>query len=302
MSTLAASASASPPARSLLPDLSLVVVTMLWGGSFLAVQTALHWAGAFSFVGMRFCVASLLALLLCRRELRNITRGEWLGGMAVGAVLYGSYNLQTLGLPYIPSSTSAFLTGLYVPLVPLLQLILFRERPSLAAWGGILLAFIGLLLLAGVNGLSIHLGLGETLTLVSTLTIALEICLISHFAVGCNARRMALVQLLTVALLSLGSALVSGEALPQWHPVLLLCVLGLGCTTALIQVMINWAQRTVPATRATIIYAMEPVWGGVVGWLAGEAMTAGNVGGAALIVASVLLSQLGARKPEHAPA
>ena len=62
------------------------------------------------------------------------------------------------------------------------------------------------------------------------------------------------------------------------------------------------AQRHVSADKAAIIYAMEPVWGGLIGWLAGEAMSAGKVGGAALIVASVLLSQLSAHKATHAPA
>lgn len=300
MSTIALPA-AQPP-RSLLPDLSLVGVTLIWGGTFLAVQTALQWSGAFAFVGMRFAVAALLALLLCRRQLAGLNRTELLGGVFIGVILYFSYNLQTLGLGHIASSTSAFLTGLYVPLVPLLQWGLFRQRPGWLAWAGVALAFAGLLLLAGVDGLSIKLGLGEWLTIAATVTIALEICLLSRFAVGCNAGRMALVQLATVALLSLASAPLAGEALPQWQPLLLVSVLALGAATALIQIVMNWAQQTVPATRATIIYAMEPVWGGLIGWLAGEAMTAGKVGGAALIVASVLLSQLSAHKATHAPA
>ncbi len=299
MSTLVTTAPANH--HRLLPDLSLVGVTLLWGATFLAVQTALQWSGTFAFVGMRFAVAALAAWLLCRRELAQLQRAELLGGLSIGAVLYFGYNLQTLGLPHIPSSTSAFLTGLYVPLVPVLQWLLFRERPSLAAWGGVGLAFAGLLLLAGADSLNIRLGLGEWLTIAATVTIALEICLISRFAAGCNARRMALVQLLTVCVLSLLSAPLAGEGLPQWHPVLLACVLVLGAMTALIQIVMNWAQKTVPATRATIIYAMEPVWGGLIGWLPAEMLTGGKVAGAALIVASVLLSQMGARKAEHAP-
>jgi drug/metabolite transporter (DMT)-like permease len=134
MSTIALPA-AQPP-RSLLPDLSLVGVTLIWGGTFLAVQTALQWSGAFAFVGMRFAVAALLALLLCRRQLAGLNRTELLGGIGIGVILYFSYNLQTLGLGHIASSTSAFLTGLYVPLVPLLQWGLFRQRPGWLAGGG----------------------------------------------------------------------------------------------------------------------------------------------------------------------
>jgi len=104
---------------------------------------------------------------------------------------------------------------------------------------------------------------------------------------------VAAVQLLTVALLSAVSWLLSGEAAPQAHPMLLLCVVGMGLATALIQIAMNWAQKTVPATRATIIYAMEPVWAGVVGALAGEQMGIMAISGASLIVASVLVSQMG---------
>ena len=111
----------------------------------------------------------------------------------------------------------------------------------------------------------------------------------------CNARRVTVVQLFTVSCLAAAGAVAAGEPLPQAHPMLLVCVLGMGLATAVIQVAMNWAQKTVPATRATIIYAMEPVWAGLVGWLAGERLTVWMVTGAALIVVSVLISQLGRR-------
>ena len=89
-----------------------------------------------------------------------------------------------------------------------------------------------------------------------------------------------------------------GEPLPQPHPGLIACVAGIGLATALIQVAMNWAQKTVPATRATIIYAMEPVWAGWIGWLAGETLTPLVITGAALVVVSVLISQWGERQAQ----
>jgi drug/metabolite transporter (DMT)-like permease len=289
------SATAGTPAHgpSRLPDFVLIGVTMIWGFTFLVVQHALHWAGPFGFVGLRFAVAGLVALLLCRREWAGLTRTELVTGLLVGVVLFGSYSLQTLGLQMIPSSKSAFLTGLYVPLVPLVQLLLFRRRPRLAAWFGIVVAFAGLVLLSDPRGMHLNFGAGEWLTVAGAASIALEISLVGRFAGRCHPRRVAAVQLLTVAVLSGLGWQISGEAMPQAHPMLLLSVLGMGLATALIQIAMNWAQKTVPATRATVIYAMEPVWAGVVGALAGETMGVMAVGGAALIVASVLISQLG---------
>ncbi len=296
MTTLTASASL-PPRHSRLPDMVLIVVTMIWGGTFLVVQNALQWAGPFGFVGLRFAVAGLIAMLLCWRELAGIRRTELLTGLLVGSVLFGSYSLQTLGLQLIPSSKSAFLTGLYVPLVPLFQLLLFRRHPRLAAWLGILVAFAGLVLLSDPRGLHFNFGAGEWLTVAGAAMIALEISLVGRFAGQCHPRRVAVVQLLTVALLSGCGWLISGEAAPQPQPGLLLSLLGMGLATALIQIAMNWAQKTVPATRATIIYAMEPVWAGLVGALAGEQLGIMAISGAALIVASVLISQLGGRSP-----
>ncbi len=291
------STAAGMPGRSAsrLPDLVLIGVTMIWGFTFLVVQHALHWAGPFGFVGLRFAVAGLVALLLCRRELAGLTRIELGTGLLVGSVLFGSYSLQTLGLQLIPSSKSAFLTGLYVPLVPLFQLLLFRRHPRLAAWLGIAVAFGGLVLLSDPRGMRLNFGAGEWLTVAGAGMIALEISLVGRFAGQCHPRRVAVVQLLTVALLSGIGWQISGEAAVQAHPVLLLSVLGMGLATALIQIAMNWAQKTVPATRATVIYAMEPVWAGVVGAVAGEQVGIMAVSGAALIVASVLISQLGSQ-------
>ncbi|HJV07871.1 MAG TPA: DMT family transporter [Chromobacteriaceae bacterium] len=289
-------------APSRLPDLVLVGVTLIWGSTFLIVQTALQWVGPFGFVALRFGVAALVALLLSWRELRRVTRAEWRSGLLIGSVLFASYSLQTMGLAEIASSKSAFLTGLYVPLVPLLQLLLFRRPPGAAAWLGIAIAFAGLVLLSDPRGMQWAFGRGEALTLAGAAMIALEICLVSRFARQCHPRRVSLVQLLVVAVLALPAAYVHGEALPQLQPGLLACVLFIGLATAGIQIAMNWAQKSVPATRATVIYAMEPVWGGLVGWLAGETLTVLGVTGALLVVTSVLVSELLPRRLAQADA
>jgi drug/metabolite transporter (DMT)-like permease len=283
-----------PPRHSRLPDLVLVAITAIWGATFLAVQTGLQWAGPYGFVALRFGAAGLIALAWSHRLLKQMTRAELRAGITVGAVLFFSYTLQTRGLALISSSKSAFLTALYVPLVPLFQWLLFRRRPPLAAWLGITVAFCGLVLLSDPRGLSFDFGPGEWLTVIGAAAIALEICTLGRFAGQCEPRRVAVVQLLTVALLSTLAMGISGEALPHFTPGLGVLVLALGASTALIQIAMNWAQKSVPATRATIIYAMEPVWAGLVGWYAGEHLTVMSISGAALIVLSVLISELGA--------
>jgi len=81
---------------------------------------------------------------------------------------------------------------------------------------------------------------------------------------------------------------------------LLLSALGLGAMSAVIQVAMNWAQKSVSPTRATLIYAGEPVWAGIVGRIAGERLPGVALIGALLIVVAVVVSELKIRRASHA--
>lgn len=280
----AALPASSPRAREAV----LVFITMLWGGTFLAVQTGLQWAGPYTFVGLRFGLAALIIALLRHRTLAQITGREWRAGVTVGTALFFGYSLQTVGLAYISSSKSAFLTALYVPMVPLAQWLWWRRTPGTGAWVGIGLAFAGTVLLAGPTGISWSFGAGDLLTIASALAIAMEILLLSRCAPGCDPGRLAFVQTLTVALLCLPVALLRAEGLPQPTPMLVALVAGLAAMTALIQYAMSWAQQAVSATRATLIYSLEPVWAGLVGWIAGERLGWLGLAGGALIVLGIL--------------
>ncbi|MCJ1704149.1 DMT family transporter [Rathayibacter sp. VKM Ac-2926] len=184
---------------------------------------------------------------------------------------------------------------MYVPLVPLLQWVVLRKRPGVFTLVGVGLAFVGLLLIAGPQT-GVGLGPGELATLISTLPIAAEIILISAFAGRVDLGRVTVVQLLVAGLLSFAGMPFAGEAIPAFSWVWLIAALALGASSCLIQLTMNWAQRSVSPTRATIIYSAEPVWGGVIGRLAGDRLPALALAGAALIVAGTLVSELRPRR------
>ncbi|MHB2094540.1 DMT family transporter [Pantoea dispersa] len=286
-------------------ELVLIFITIVWGGTFLVVHRAMAHSGPFFFVGLRFATASLLLAFFFRRYLRHITWLEIKAGALIGVAIAGGYGLQTWGMQTISSSQSAFLTALYVPVVPLLQWLFLRRPPGLMAWLGILLAFTGLVLVAGPQDGSLTLNAGEIATLLSTLAIAAEIILISRYAGQVDVRRVTLVQLLVASACAFVLMLPNGESLPTLSAPLLFSALGLGAASALIQVTMNWAQRSVSPTRATVIYAGEPVWAGVVGRIAGERLPAAALLGGALIVCGVIVSELRLRRkkavPEQAP-
>ena len=282
-----------PRLRNLpLPELSLIGVTMIWGVTFLIVHIAVEYTGALLLVGLRFLIAGILAAILAGRHLRQVTRLELLAGLSIGASLFIGYGLQSYGLQTVESSMSAFLTALYVPLVPLLQWALFRKAPALFSWIGIGLAFAGLLLISGGSAGHLSMSTGEIATLGGTIGIALEIMLIGYFAPHVDSRRVTAIQLLAVALFCFLSMPIAGVEWPEFSWIWVGAVIGLGAASAMIQLVMNWAQKTVSPTRATVIYAGEPVWAGIVGRIAGERLGPFALIGGALIVMGVLISEL----------
>ncbi|WP_292882633.1 DMT family transporter [Microbacterium sp.] len=277
---------------------ALVGITMIWGGTFLVVHTAMQHSGPWFFVGFRFLAAGLFAAAIFWRSLRGMSWRELGAGAAIGAAIYGGYGLQTAGLQTIDSSTSAFMTAFYVPLVPLLQWLVLRKPPRALTLVGAGLAFVGLLLVAGIGSRGIQLGTGEILTLISTLPIAGEIILISLFGGRFDVGRLTVVQLLTASVLGFATMPLAGEPIPAFDPVWLIAGLAMGLASGLIQLTMNWAQRSVSATRATIIYTGEPVWAGVVGRIAGERIPPLAILGAGLIIAGTLLSELQPRRAD----
>lgn len=274
----------------------LILITMFWGGTFLAVQYAVTFSDPFFFVGLRFATAAVAVALISLKTLRGLTMKEFKAGVAIGVSIAMGYSLQTWGLQTIPSSKSAFITAMYVPLVPLLQWLCLGRMPGLMSCVGIVLAFIGLIFLAGPGDNLLAMGPGEIITLIGAVAIAAEIILISAWAGKVDVKRVTVVQLATASIVAFIAMVPAGESVPPMSTGLVVVALGLGIFSAIIQVTMNWAQRSVSPTRATVIYTGEPVWAGIFGRLAGERLPLLALLGAAFIVVGVLVSELKLKK------
>ncbi|QXH34224.1 DMT family transporter [Pseudomonas muyukensis] len=283
-------------------ELVLVFITMLWGGTFLIVHNVMTVSGPMFFVGLRFAAAALFVGLVSARSLAGLTFTELKAGLLIGVSIMLGYGLQTMGLQTISSSQSAFITALYVPFVPLLQWLVLGRRPGLMPSIGIGLAFVGLMLLAGPEGGSLHFSEGELVTLVSAVAIAGEIILISRYAGKVDVRRVTVVQLATASALAFLMIVPTQERIADFSWLLVASAVGLGAMSAVIQVAMNWAQKSVSPTRATLIYAGEPVWAGIVGRIAGERLPGVALIGGLLIVLAVVVSELKIRRQDPADA
>nr|WP_250318626.1 DMT family transporter [Rosenbergiella gaditana] len=271
----------------------MILITLLWGATFLIVHHAMQTASPFFFVGVRFAVAALLLAAVFWQSLAGMTAKDVQAGILIGFCIAIGYSFQTWGMQTISSSQSAFMTAMYVPLVPLLQWIFLKRPPRLMSWCGVVLAFVGLLLLSGNSGETSHgMGIGEYVTLLSTLAIAGEIILISGYAGQVDTKRVTIIQLAAASLFSFLFMVPAGETVSHFSPTVILSAAGLGLMSAIIQLTMNWAQQSISPTRATVIYAGEPVWAGIFGRIAGEVLPSLALVGGALIVAGVLVSEL----------
>lgn len=267
---------------------ALGLVTMIWGATFLVIHLAMERSGPLFFVGARFGVASLALLVVSARSMNGFTARELFRGLFLGCIVFSGFALQTAGLVSVDSSKSAFLTAFYVPLVPVLQWLFLGKRPSARAMLALLLAFLGVVLVSGGLDMTLEGSRGELLTLLCALLFAGEIVTTGAVAPGCDTRRLTLVVLATTSLLSFALMPATGESVPPFSPFLALAAIGLGLSTALVQSVIVWAQKTVDPARATLIYSGEPVWGGIFGYLGGERMDPAAIVGCGLILSGLL--------------
>jgi drug/metabolite transporter (DMT)-like permease len=128
--TIEASRLSSLTSRISKAECVLILITIVWGGTFLLVQHALTASGPLFFVGLRFAAAASIVALFSIRSLSGMTLLELKAGLFIGIAIMLGYGLQTIGLQTIPSSQSAFITALYVPFVPLLQWLVLGRRPD----------------------------------------------------------------------------------------------------------------------------------------------------------------------------
>ncbi|HTB16655.1 MAG TPA: DMT family transporter, partial [Bryobacteraceae bacterium] len=138
-------------------DGSLVVMTLIWGVTFVIVKRALADASTLLFLTIRFGAAAFVLALIFRRHFRKDLGTGNLGmslraGALAGFCLFSGYTLQTLGLRYTTASKAAFLTGFTTPMVAVLSSIVYRRKPQFIEILGVATAFLGMALMTIPSG------------------------------------------------------------------------------------------------------------------------------------------------------
>jgi drug/metabolite transporter (DMT)-like permease len=278
--------------RRLQADLWIVLLSAVWGCTFVVIKRALDDASPFVFVLTRFTIASLLLYWMVPKGAMG--RGAVAGGAVTGLLLFTGFATQTLGMQHTTPARSAFITAMYLVFTPLLAVLVKRRWPSIDSLLGVCLATAGLYLLTRPGDAGAGFGPGEALTLVCAVAFAGHLLAVDHYTRRFDKGAIAFLQVAAVAVLALPGAALIEETRFAATPRLLaaLAITSLLATAAAFYIL-NAVQSWTTPTRAAIIFAAEPVFAALTSWVVeGESLTAGAIAGAGLIVAGMLAAEL----------
>ena len=232
--------------------LLLLLVTAVWGWTFVLVKDAISQYPTLPFLAIRFAIAALVMVAVARRL---PSRRVLLVGIPIGLALTAGYLLQTVGLQSTSPGNAGLLTGLFVILTPLLDGLLGARIPG-RTFAAACCALVGIALLTG-SGFSLP-KVGDLLVIGCALAFALHIVLLGRWAPGLPPAPLALVQMLVAAVLfSAGSVASFSRPSPSVWFALVVTGVFASAVGFLIQ---TWAQTKISASRTALILATEPAW------------------------------------------
>ncbi len=274
---------------------ALVLVTAIWGSTFFVIKDAVSAVDPIDFLAVRFTIGAVVPALIFLPRLRRLSPRQWAIGLGIGALFGAGQIVQTIGLQSTAASISGFITSIYVVLTPFVVWLLFRERPSGEIWVAVTLATLGLGIL-GLTG-AMSFGLGETLTLIGAAIYAVHIVVLGSWAGRMDSLALAIVQLISVAVICLAIGTPGGYRIPAdpgvWAAIGYTAIAA-GIVTMVLQ---TWAQRSISPTRTALLMTLEPVFAALFAVaFGGEQLTVRLLVGGGLVVAASVVGVRGANR------
>ena len=284
----------------------MLIAAALWGFAFVAQKQA-EAVPAFTLVFARSLLGTVFLfflIMLLDRVLRtgrrlvskkglDFTKTEIIGGTCCGIILSIASVLQQAGMNNgTDAGKSAFITALYVVLVPVFGLVL-KKRAPINSWLSVGIAVVGFYLLCITDGFSLEFS--DALVLLCAVVFAVHILVIDRFSPKCDGVRMSCIQFAVVTVVTLIFSLILESPMKLdaigasiWPIVML----GIGSSGIAYTLQIIAQSRISPAVAA-IIMSLESVFGLLSGVIVlGETMNTRQYIGCAIVFVAVLLSQL----------
>ena len=284
--------------QRLRADLALVICALIWGATFVVIKDALADMSVIAYIAVRFGIAAVLMAIIYWRAVRSLTLGEVWAGAQIGIFMFAGYIFQITGLRWTTPSKAAFVTGMYVVFVPIVQAIFGRRRISIWIWAGALAALAGLYFLSvPPEGLG-KLNRGDPIVFGCAVMFAFHMIFISRNVKTYSVASLSFLQVATTAVLA--TVLVPIAAAAGWeqpklvwtrYVIFAVAATAIGATVICFSLQ-TWAQKHTSASRAAILLTLEPVFAAVASvTFGGERIGARMLLGAALIFGGILVAE-----------
>lgn len=288
--------------KQLLGSLLLVVTAMIWGTAFVFQRVGMEHIEPVTFTAVRMAVAGVFiglfskaADLRKRKEEKNDVKNKkdtLLGGILCGIFLSLASIAQQMGIVYTSAGKAGFITSLYILLVPVINLLIFRQKSSLRIWCGVILGIVGMYLLCVKEDFSITYG--DILIAVCALLFSGHILCCDRFSKRAEPLKLSFVQFVTTAVISAAAAFIVET--PTWEKVfsavipILYCGVvsgGIGYTLQM------FAQKYTKPTAASLLMSLESVFAVLAGTLLlGERMSVQELFGCIIMFAAIVWVQI----------
>ena len=277
----------------------LLAASFFWGTTFVAQILGMEGLGPYTYAAARFALGVFFigALWFLYRDKRaeqrraGTFRSGFRAGIPVGLAMFVGVTLQQVALLYTTAGKTAFITTVYIVLVPLVA-VLLGQRVRAVQWGGAVLAFAGVYFLSAHGETTINTG--DLLVLICSFFWMAQILLIDRYARAVDAIELCFMQMI---ICTIGSAVLAaiyesfawsdiwGAAVPILYAGLFSCGVAYTC-----QIL---GQAYVEPTQAAILMSTEAIFAAVAGWIVlGETMSGVQLLGCALLLGGALMAQV----------
>lgn len=243
--------------------IGLILVTMIWGVAFVVVKNSLDALPAIYLIAFRFTIASLGLCIIFFKKILTIPKQTLIHGCLIGVNLCLAYIFQTVGLKYTTAGNNAFLTTIYVMIVPFINWILTKRRPDIFSIVAAIIAIIGLALLSLKDNLSMNIG--DILTIICGFCFALQIAFIAKYSQKDDPVLLAIIQIFVTAVISwIVAPFVDGKFPIEQiqNPTVIGNVLFLGLLSTMVCFLLqNVCQKHLPSSTAALLMSFEAVFG-----------------------------------------
>ena len=269
-------------------SLSLLFVTVVWGGSFPIMSKGIKFVGVYTFLTFRFLLAAAILLIFCFNRFNKINKATIKAGIIIGLAMFIGSVLQTEGLLYTSPSKSGFVTGLNVVMVPIIIAIRKMKLPDIYTIMGVILSVIGLSLIS-LNG-DFSFNYGDFLTMLCALAFAMQIIWIDKYAQNIDPLLLTLIEFLVIGILSLVPAVAMEKIQFTPNSFSIWAILYTSIFSSILAYGVqNKMQPFVSPSNAAIIYLAEPVFGAIFSVFVGDIITLRVLIGCVIIFLSMIV-------------